>query len=518
MMNRPANDPLYYGEIQMKEGEVPQLNSGKVFRDHLDELLRDGKELKDIVTAPDHVMKFFDHAFPELVDSNDVGRMSQKDFELWKPENNIISVEFDTKPRPDTPGKDVYIGGPAALFAAALEAESKQKTGLDSTSSAPEILYGHNGSRGTSNWKGSASYYHIVDTVPVYYWPDNTGAYVMANTIRNSFKKAISPEAYKKEVYEDPNFNKLNADMFAIARNPGLVKLCIKNTFYTMRDVGIPITKKIRLGPFRWSDEQAVAHTTLEHGHLTREIFDRMPTEKPILIKSNQFHRALRTHVGEGKGNEISSAYEGLKRYSREHLEMRKMTKSELEERGYDTSLVTEGGEFPYDGYFPPYMDQELEKKVKQSGGTVNGNMLLKKILVAPTGSNGDCEVTRIVWENSKDGKETETPVNELFLSLGPSAKQVLLKQPEYTMKSHMSDYLSSKLSPLTNTAQEQPNVYPPTLKALVRHAVNNVSSYVGKNNLINDIMWASALTAVLMVKVDPTKVIYCFPFIKQTL
>ena len=41
----------------------------------------------------------------------------------------------------------------------------------------------------------------------------------------------------------------------------------------------------------------------------------------------------------------------------------------------------------------PPYMDQELEKKVEQLGGTVNGNTLLKKILVAPTGSNGDCEV-----------------------------------------------------------------------------------------------------------------------------
>ena len=491
----------------MKDGDVPQLTSGRIFKDHLDELLRDGGELKDIITAPDDVMKFFDQAFPEVVDSNQVGQMSQQDFELWKPENNVISVEFDTKPRANAPGKDIYIGGPAALYAAALESETKQKTSLNSTSSAPEILYGHNGSRGASNWKGSASYYHIVDTVPVYYWPDNTGVYVLLNTIRNGFKKAISPKKYKREVYEDPNFNKLNVDIFAIARSPGLIKLCLKNALYTMRDVGLPLTKNVRLGPFRWSDKQAVAHTTLEHGHLTREMLEKLSTEKPILIKSNEFHRALRTHVGEGKGNEISSAYEGLKRYSREHLEMRKMSKSEIEARGYDTNLVTEGGEFPYDGYFPPYMDRELEKKVEQSGGTVNGNMLLKKILVASTGSNGDCEVTRIVWENTENGREMETPVNELYLSLGPSAKQILLKPPEYTMISHLSDFLSSKVSPMTNTGSSQPNVYPPTLKALVRHAVNNVSSYVGKNNLINDIMWASALTAVLMVKVDPSKV-----------
>ena len=91
------------------------------------------------------------------------------------------------------------------------------------------------------------------------------------------------------------------------------------------------------------------------------------------------------------------------------------------------THVVTEGGEFPYDGYFLPCMDQELEKKSEQSGGTVNGNMLLEKILVAPTGSDGDCdstEVTRIVWKNNGDGKELETSVNELFLSLGLSAKQ----------------------------------------------------------------------------------------------
>ena len=37
-----------------------------------------------------------------------MGQMSQKDFEQWKPENNVISVEFDTKPCPDAPGKDVY--------------------------------------------------------------------------------------------------------------------------------------------------------------------------------------------------------------------------------------------------------------------------------------------------------------------------------------------------------------------------------------------------------------------------
>ena len=438
MAKRQVEDPLHYGKIHMKDGDVPQLTSGRIFKDHLDELLRDGGELKDIITAPDDVMKFFDQAFPEVVDSNQVGQMSQQDFELWKPENNVISVEFDTKPRANAPGKDIYIGGPAALYAAALESETKQKTSLNSTSSAPEILYGHNGSRGASNWKGSASYYHIVDTVPVYYWPDNTGVYVLLNTIRNGFKKAISPKKYKREVYEDPNFNKLNVDIFAIARSPGLIKLCLKNALYTMRDVGLPLTKNVRLGPFRWSDKQAVAHTTLEHGHLTREMLEKLSTEKPILIKSNEFHRALRTHVGEGKGNEISSAYEGLKRYSREHLEMRKMSKSEIEARGYDTNLVTEGGEFPYDGYFPPYMDRELEKKVEQSGGTVNGNMLLKKILVASTGSNGDCEVTRIVWENTENGREMETPVNELYLSLGPSAKQILLKPPEYTMISHV--------------------------------------------------------------------------------
>ena len=39
----------------MQDGEVPKLTSGQIFKDHLDDLLRDGKELKHIITAPDNV-------------------------------------------------------------------------------------------------------------------------------------------------------------------------------------------------------------------------------------------------------------------------------------------------------------------------------------------------------------------------------------------------------------------------------------------------------------------------------
>ena len=83
---------------------------------------------------------------------------------------------------------DVYIGGPASAVAAALHAKSGQST--------DRILYCHDGRREASNWKGSASYFHIRDSVPVYYWPDNHGAYTLYATLKHFYQKNFSYARY----------------------------------------------------------------------------------------------------------------------------------------------------------------------------------------------------------------------------------------------------------------------------------------------------------------------------------
>ena len=81
--------------------------------------------------------------------------------------------------------KDVYVGGPAAVCAAALQA--KFGDGSD-------VLYFHDGQRGLSNWKGSASYFHVRDAVPVYYWPDNHGAYSIYVTAKHALQRRFNLE------------------------------------------------------------------------------------------------------------------------------------------------------------------------------------------------------------------------------------------------------------------------------------------------------------------------------------
>ena len=67
----------------------------------------------------------------------------------------------------------------------------------ESTSS---IIYGHDGRRVASNWKGSASYFHIRDAVPVYYWPDNHGAYTIYATAKHFIERNFFPIKYFKDI------------------------------------------------------------------------------------------------------------------------------------------------------------------------------------------------------------------------------------------------------------------------------------------------------------------------------
>ena len=85
--------------------------------------------------------------------------------------------------------KDVYVGGPAAVCAAALQAQFGRGS---------DVLYFHDGQRGLSNWKGSASYFHVRDAVPVYYWPDNHGAYSIYVTAKHALQRRINPEGIEE--------------------------------------------------------------------------------------------------------------------------------------------------------------------------------------------------------------------------------------------------------------------------------------------------------------------------------
>jgi hypothetical protein len=61
-----------------------------------------------------------DHGFH--LKSNDVGRIADDAFKTWEEKQNDVTLELDTEPwKINERSFDVYVGGPAALCAAAIQ-------------------------------------------------------------------------------------------------------------------------------------------------------------------------------------------------------------------------------------------------------------------------------------------------------------------------------------------------------------------------------------------------------------
>ena len=116
--------------------------------EELHRLSNANKSIEKLLFGPSDVLEHFNEIFPHLNITNKIGQVTDDDFSSWTPGNNEISVELDQSAAKVFDKKsDVYIGGPAAMFAAVLQANSGEDT--------ENILIGHDGVRGTSNWKGS---------------------------------------------------------------------------------------------------------------------------------------------------------------------------------------------------------------------------------------------------------------------------------------------------------------------------------------------------------------------------
>lgn len=219
MRPETEDDPLYMGRMDY-DFPVP-LGSGRKILGELRERVTSNKMVDDYLTAEPEVMDVFSRVFPEVVEWNDVGKMSQGSFHLWKDNVNHLIIEPDTLPPADAALEhDVYIGGPAVLYGAAIQSQ---------TDESANVHYVHDGNRGASNWKGSASYYHVRDAIPVYYWPDNHGAYTLYASCKHWIERNFMPARYLKNVTTDPNWNKLRLSILGILREPSIFWLFAKN-------------------------------------------------------------------------------------------------------------------------------------------------------------------------------------------------------------------------------------------------------------------------------------------------
>ena len=118
-----------------------------------------------------------------------------------------------------------------------------------------------------------------------------------------------------------------------------------------------------------------------------------------------------------------------------------------------------------------------MESLIQGKGGKILDYMQLKKILVKPMVDKNDIKVTRIIWQNRQTGKTQMTPINSLYLSLGPSMKSMTVNfSPEVTSFSAMLQKVFG-------------------------------IPFGSPQNLIGQMMWAAASSIVFMVRVDCSRV-----------
>ena len=153
-MPSSQNDPLLHQTMEVQLDQMASLTSGKRIFSELDAMISKNQAINSVILGPETTTAFFAQVFPNIVESNDVGKITPADWSLWNPGNNEVTLEKDPRDpnhmMDKQQGKDLYVGGPAALFSAALQSRSGQDP--------HRVLYCHDGARGTSNWKGSASY------------------------------------------------------------------------------------------------------------------------------------------------------------------------------------------------------------------------------------------------------------------------------------------------------------------------------------------------------------------------
>ena len=140
--------------MKVSPGQMTAFTSGKEIFLQLDKMMSKNETINSVLLGPQTTRDLFTSVFPDLVESNNIGKITPELWSHWKAGNNEVTLEEeDEKPRSDLDdhGKDVYVGGPAALFSAALQARSGQDAG--------RVVYCHDGARATSNKKDSASYF-----------------------------------------------------------------------------------------------------------------------------------------------------------------------------------------------------------------------------------------------------------------------------------------------------------------------------------------------------------------------
>ena len=449
------DDPGVFDKICLLSDDLPPFTGGREIFNEIEMRVKNKGFIDDVINAPEDVVAFFGKVFPEIQKHHNVGLNSSADMKIWKNGENEISIEEDKSPSScpeDSVKWDVYVGGPATLFGAVIQARSEKRGNL---------LYVHDGIRGVSNWKGSLCTYIQRDSLPLYYYSGYSAPSVIFSTVRDALHRLKDYSGYINRVKTDPYWSTLRLSFSNLFSSPSFIWMSMRNQIKAFLDVGLYLP-----GTAILPSHKTTAHTSFPHVCLTPKLLHELELNYPVYIGNSERSTMINGYFGEIKKKPRFIDSERRLAQIIGPEEYIPISADELATRGYDTNVVVGGQVRLRDGTIHMASDVQFEEDIIKHGGVVQSDSRLVKILVKPAG-NSDCEVTRVVWENPKTGEQSITKVNTLNLSLGPSMDKLKV--------------VSGKKSWLGKLLQE--------------------------NNLLEQIMCAAAATTVFLVKVDKTVV-----------
>ena len=73
-------------EVQLDQ--MASLTSGKRIFSELDAMISKNQAINSVILGPETTISFFAKVFPNIVESNGVGKITATDWSLWNPGNN----------------------------------------------------------------------------------------------------------------------------------------------------------------------------------------------------------------------------------------------------------------------------------------------------------------------------------------------------------------------------------------------------------------------------------------------
>ena len=105
-----SEDPLTKPSMKVSLGQMTAFTSGKEIFLQLDKMMSKNQTIDSVLLGPQTTRDLFTSVFPDLVESNYIGKITPELWSHWKAGNNEVTLEEDgEEPRSDLDdyGKDV---------------------------------------------------------------------------------------------------------------------------------------------------------------------------------------------------------------------------------------------------------------------------------------------------------------------------------------------------------------------------------------------------------------------------